>query len=96
MHLQIPHKTTAQAAVKRVKDGLSENRAQINQNAKITEERWDGDTFYFAVEVQGKEITGTLTITDTDYIVDAKLPLLWRMFEGRIQAEVEKQVKAMQ
>jgi hypothetical protein len=95
MHLQIPHKTSAAAAVKRVKDGLDENRAQINQQAKITEERWEGDTFHFGVEVQGKEITGTLSVSDTDYVLDAKLPLLWRMFEGRIESEIAKQINGM-
>jgi hypothetical protein len=95
MHLVIPHKTTAAAAVKRVKDGLSENRTQIDQNATITEERWEGDTFHFGVEVQGKVITGTPEVTDTDFVLDAKLPLLWRMFEGRIEKEIEKQIKGV-
>ncbi len=29
------------------------------------------------------------------YVLDAKLPLLWRMFEGRIESEIAKQVKSL-
>lgn len=62
---------------------------------EVTKEEWQGDTLSFAVTVQGKEITGTLEVTESDFVLDAKLPLLWRMFEGRIQKEVAKQVEQM-
>lgn len=76
----------------RIKTALVQHHGEIEKNAKIDEERWEDGVLNFAVEVQGKKITGTLAITDTDYVLDAKLPLLWRMFEGRIEQEVAKQV----
>lgn len=63
--------------------------------AEIKKEEWNADTLHFAVLVQGKEITGTLEVTENDFILDAKLPLMWRIFEGRIQKEVAKQVEQM-
>jgi len=36
-----------------------------------------------------------LKVTDTEFIVDAKLPLLWRMFEGRIEKMIQEQAKGM-
>ncbi len=95
MHIVIPHKTTQAAAVAKVKDGIEKGRSQIANHATITEERWDGDTLHFAVDLQGKAISGTLEVGEADYVLDAKLPLLWRMFEGRIEAEVENQVKKL-
>ncbi len=62
---------------------------------EVTREEWQDDTLHFAVSVQGKAITGTLLVTETDFVLDAKLPLMWRMFEGRIQKEVTKQVEQM-
>jgi hypothetical protein len=47
------------------------------------------------VTLQGKQITGTLAIDDKDFIIDAKLPLLWRLFEGKIERTIAEQVKAM-
>ena len=96
MHLAVPHKMSQAAAITRVKKALDENRAQIAQYAKITEEKWDGNTLDFTVDLQGKEITGTLEVTDADYVIDAKLPLLWRMFEGRIESQIAEQVKKME
>ena len=62
---------------------------------EVTKEEWQDDALHFAVTVQGKEITGTLLVTEDDFVLDAQLPLLWRMFEGRIQKEVAKQVEQM-
>lgn len=96
MHLQIPHKMPSKdRAVAKIKTALAQNKAQIAEHAAINEERWEGDTLHFAVDLQGKTITGTLGITDTEYVLDATLPLLWRMFEGQIESEVKKQVEGM-
>jgi hypothetical protein len=82
-------------AVGRVKTMLNQNRGMIMQQAKINKEEWQGNTLHFAVEIQKKAVTGTLAITDADYILDAQLPLLWRMFEGKIEKEIKKQVEGM-
>jgi len=95
MHFNFPHKTTAVLAKNRIETTLREHAAEIAQHAKITKNEWEGGTLYFAVDLQGKTITGTLEITETDYILDATLPLLWRMFEGKIEKEVRKQVEGM-
>lgn len=95
MHFNFPHKTSAVAAKNRITSVLTEHRAEITQHAKITKEEWEGDTLAFVVELQGKNITGTLQITDTEYILDAQLPLLWRIFEGKIEKEVYKQLEQM-
>ncbi len=92
MHFKIPHKTTKTDAKVKVQKALEEARPHLAGHATITSEKWEGDTFHFSVDLQGKSITGTLAITESDFILDAKLPLLWRMFEGRIEKEIAKQV----
>jgi hypothetical protein len=95
MHIVIPHKTTQSKAVEKVKEGIEKGRAQIAEQAVINEERWEGNTLHFGVSLQGKKITGTLEIGEADYVLDAKLPLMWRIFEGRIEAEVGNHVKKL-
>ncbi len=95
MHIVIPHKTTQTKAVTKVKEGLDKGRSQIAGQATITQEEWQDSTLHFAVNLQGKDITGTLAVGEADYVLDAKLPLLWRMFEGRIESEVANQVKKL-
>ncbi|MEK7156049.1 MAG: polyhydroxyalkanoic acid system family protein [Patescibacteria group bacterium] len=95
MHFKIPHKTTKFQATQKVKEALEHARPQLKGNGTITEERWDGSTFHFAADLQGKTVTGTLAVTDTDFVIDAKLPLMWRLFEGRIEKMILEQVKQM-
>jgi len=96
MHLQIPHKTTQSEALARVKHGLDEVRPKLSeQKAEIHEERWDGDTLHFDATAQGQRINGTLQVTATDFVLDAKLPLMLRLFEGRIEKEIMAKVSEL-
>lgn len=95
MHIELPHKFTKQQAIQHIKQMLDTHRAELAQHASFTKEEWIDDVFEFGVNLQGKNISGTLTVTDSQYVVDATLPFLWRMFEGRIEAEVKKQVERL-
>lgn len=95
MHIQVPHKKLKSEARQKIKDAIEEARPHMQGQVEVTKEEWQGDTLAFAVKVQGKEITGTLEVTESDFVLDAKLPLMWRIFEGRIQKEVAKQVEQM-
>jgi hypothetical protein len=68
----------------------------LPKEVSIDEERWEGDTLHFAATLQGKQINGTLQVTDKDFVIDAKLPLLWRIFEGRIEKMIAEQVQSLQ
>ena len=92
MHFKIPHKMRQFDAVQKVKKALEDARPQLKDQAVINAEKWDGNTLNFDVTVQGKRITGTLEVSEADFIIDAKLPLLWRMFEGMIEKEIAKQI----
>ncbi len=95
MHFNIAHKTTKTEAKQRVKDGLEQARPHLKDQAEILKEEWEGDILAFEVLVQGKKISGTLAVTDTEFVIDAKLPLMWRLFEGTIEREIAKQVQAL-
>ena len=95
MHFTIPHNTTQDAALTKVKRALEEAKPHLKDQATLNEERWAGNTLHFDVSLQGKNITGTLEVTPTDMVVNAKLPLMWRMFEGMIQKQIAQQVQAL-
>ncbi len=95
MHVEIPHNFSQKEAVARVKKALNESKGQVLQHAPDFTERWDGDTLAFEATVQGKHITGTLEVQEKEFILDAKLPLLWRMFEGQIERAIKDQVSKL-
>ncbi len=91
MHVVIKHSFTKDEAVRRVKMALDQARSQAGQHVEGLQENWDNDTLNFAFDLQGKNITGTLDVRDNEFELNAKLPLLWRMFEGKIEKMIEAQ-----
>jgi hypothetical protein len=96
MHIKIPHKGSKADAKAQIEKMLNEGRAQFKEQVQIHEERWEGDTLHFDITAQGQRISGRLAVEDADFVLDAKLPLMLRMFEGRIEREIGEQVKKLQ
>jgi Putative polyhydroxyalkanoic acid system protein (PHA_gran_rgn) len=93
MHLQLPHQLSKEQAISKVKKAIEEARPQMAAHQVALEETaWEGDTLRFALELQKHPITGTLEVGEKDFILDAKLPLVWRLFEGRIERAIAQQI----
>jgi len=96
MHINIPHKLKSKAdATAQAQKFVADIKSKLGDKAQIEEERWEGDTLHFAVNAQGQRITGTLESTDAAFVLDAKLPLMLKFFEGRIEKMIEEQSKQM-
>ena len=96
MQVKIPHSfKRKEDAIARVKAALDEARPQLGDKATIEEERWDGDTLHFAFTAQGQSISGQLAVEDTQFDLYAKLPLMLKLFEGKIEKAIAEQAKQM-
>ncbi len=95
MHLVIPHKFTQAEAALRVKQMLAEARPKLADKATITEERWEGDTLHFAFTAEGQAVSGQAQVQDKQFVIDAKLPFMLRMFEGKIEKMIQAQASQM-
>lgn len=93
MHLAIPHKFTKTEALSRVKNALGAMKSQLGDKAQIHEQRWDGSMLNFDVTAEKQRISGTFAVEDTQFVLDAKLPLMMRLFEGRIERELAEQIR---
>lgn len=91
MQFKIPHKTTRAEARLKIQRALDDARPKLGDQVVINQEQWQGDVLTFSVTIQGQTISGTLAVTDADYDVDVRLPLMLRMFEGRIKQAIEDQ-----
>lgn len=91
MQVTIPHKFTKEQAVTRVKQAIDKARPQLGDQAQITEERWEGDVLHFAFTAQGQSISGTFTVREGEFDLYAKLPLMMKLFEGKIAAAIKEQ-----
>lgn len=95
MHVVLPNKLGRAAGVARVKAALDDARSKFADQATIEQEEWTGDTLTFAFTAQGQHISGTFEVTDTEFVLDATLPLMLRMFEGKIESAIKEQAATM-
>lgn len=95
MHLHIPHKFSKGEAVSRVKQVLMEGKSQLSGKATIDKEEWVGDVLNFAFTANGQHITGSLDVQNGAFVIDAKLPLMLRLFEGKIEKMITEQTAQM-
>ena len=96
MHIKLPHELKSEgAAILRAKQAINEMRPQLPKDASIDKEEWSGNTLTFAATANKITITGTLVVTATEYEVNAKLPLMLRMFEGRIEKAIKEQTAGL-
>jgi len=93
MHIQFPHSFSKTDAVGRVKQMLADAKArpELAGKVEIQEERWEGDVLHFGFTAQGQHITGQLEVKDAEFVLDAKLPLMLRLFEGKIEKMIKEQ-----
>ena len=95
MHIAVPHHTTREAARRKIEERLANAERQYGHYATDIDKSWDGDRLSFSVKARGMSGSGTLEITDTEVIIDGKLPLMARPFESRIKSAVEREAEAM-
>jgi len=76
-------------AVAHIQTALMQARSQLPKEVTEFTDEWNDNVLSFSVTVQGQRITGTLAVTEMDYVVDTKLPLMMRMFEGKLQKMIE-------
>jgi putative polyhydroxyalkanoate system protein len=95
MHIAVPHHTTREEARRKIEDRLSNLERQYGHYATDIDKSWDGDRLTFSVKARGMSGSGSLEITDSEVIIDGKLPLMARPFESRIKSTVEREAQAM-
>jgi hypothetical protein len=95
MRVAVPHNTTRDRARKTVEQKLDGMLSQFGGHAEEIHHEWIGDTLHFKGKARGMSLAGEVEVTDAAVIVEAKLPLLARAFEGRIREAVEKEVTGM-
>jgi hypothetical protein len=95
MRIAVPHNTTRDMARKRVEQKVGQLLSQFGDKADDVRHEWSGDSMAFSGKARGMSVHGTLEVTDAAVILDGKLPLLARPFEGRIREAIERELAAM-
>lgn len=95
MRIAVPHNTTPDKARKIVEQKMKTLQAQYGHYADDVNHQWQGNTLHFDFKARGFTGKGTLEVTDTDVIIDGKLPLIAKPFESRIKSTIEREAGQM-
>jgi putative polyhydroxyalkanoate system protein len=95
MRIAVSHNTTKENARAIVEKRLEDLQRQYGHYTTEVEKNWDGDRLDFSVKARGFHGKGTLEVTETDVIIDGKLPLIAKPFEPRIRSTVEREAEEM-
>jgi len=95
MRVTVPHNTDRDTARRKVEARLQQLLAQYSSYLNNVDQRWEGDRLVFSGSARGFKADGTVEITDSEVIVDGKLPLIARPFEPRIKNTIEREAAAM-
>ena|ERR1051326_8343743 len=95
MKITVPHHTTREEARKIVERRVGELVAQYGHYASESQVTWSGDRLDFSGKARGLSASGMIEVTDTEVIIDGKLPLIAKPFEPRIKSAVEREAAAM-
>lgn len=95
MRINVPHRTDKQTAKKKINERIAQLFSQYGHYLSDSEHKWEGDRLYFSGAAKGFKTSGTVEVTDTEVIIDGKLPLVAKPFEPRVKSTIEKEAAAM-
>ncbi len=95
MRITVPHHSDKQRARQKVEARLQQLLAIYGHYLADVDRRWEGDLLHFAGKAKGFKANGTLEVTETEVIIDGKLPLIAKPFEPRIKSTIEREAETM-
>lgn len=95
MRIVIPHHTDKASARRKIEDRLEELLGQHGHYLGEMNQHWEGDRLVFSGTAKGFKANGSVEITDSEVILDGKLPLIAKPFESRIKSTIEREASTM-
>lgn len=95
MRIAVSHHTTREQARQKVEQRLSALIAQFGGHAQELHHEWAGDVLKFKGKARGFSLEGSVEVTDDSIVLDAKLPLMAKMFEPKIREAVTREAETM-
>ena len=89
--VSIPHRLGKAEAMRRLKSGLGNVRANYSHLFAVQEEDWTGDRLQFRVSALGQVASGTIDVADDHVNLQVFLPWLLAKVAAAIQPLVRKE-----
>lgn len=93
--VSIPHRLGKDEALRRLKGGFSQARANFSGVMSMSEETWNGDRVSFRIGVMGQQALGTVDVNETDVRVAVELPWLLARIADKIVPLIQRETQLM-
>jgi putative polyhydroxyalkanoate system protein len=94
MKIAIPHHTTKAAARKKLESLGEQLLREHGDRLEDVDQHWNGDQLLVNFKARGFNVKGSVEVTDSEIILDGKLPLIAKPFESRIKSTIEREAKS--
>ncbi len=95
MRVIVPHHTDKETARRKINERIAQLFAQYAHYLNDSSHQWEGDRLLFSGRAKGFTASGAVEVTDSEVIVDGKLPLVARPFEPRVKSTIEREAASM-
>ena len=86
------HGSTREVARDKIETLLPSLMERFGDRLSDIKHDWRGDDLGFSFQASGFNVSGTVSVSDTDLLLDLRLPLAARLFEGKIRSAVEDEL----
>ena len=95
INVTIPHTQPRLEALTRIKGLLAEVGKQYGDQVSDLEENWDHNVGTFSFNILGMSVSGTLTVGDSDVVLDGTIPLAAVLWKKKIIATVTERANKL-
>jgi hypothetical protein len=91
--MSVPHSLGKEEAMKRLKRAAEKGKKQFSQKVTIMREDWHEDRGEFEVKAMGFQVSGLVTVEDSQILIDSTIPFAALPFKGRIESLIKEKAR---
>lgn len=91
LKMNIPHELPKEEAYNRIQTLLRKVKQQFGDKISNLKEEWNGEQGRFHFSVMGFDVSGLLTVKDSQVDLDGKIPFAASFFKGKIKSVISEE-----
>jgi hypothetical protein len=95
MHVTVPHQLGRDEALNRLKNLLTDMKAQYGDKVTDLQENWTDEGGTFSFKAMGFKLSGALQVTDNEMRLNGDFPWAAKPFQGTVEATIRERAERL-
>lgn len=95
MRMSVTHALSEAEALKRIKSLLKETKAAHGDLIDDLKEKWTGNTGAFSFTAKGYALSGTITVTAPEIVLEGEMPWALSFIKGKVESLIKARAKEL-